>query len=297
MSDERPSAAEAFALLGDANRVEILRVLDRASRGEALAFSDVYAETDLTDSAQFNYHLKKLAPQFVTKTDGGYRLTTAGWRVARAVAAGRYHGRATVDPVEVEGACRHCGAGRLEASYEDESLSIDCLDCGESVLSVGFPPSGVADRTPREMLDAFDRWSRLQVEQARSGVCPSCAGKTAGAVTDDVSDDLGFDVLAQFACGVCDREMLTSFGALAYRIPPVRRFHRRRGVDLRDRPYWQIPQFVTDDHTTVHSRDPWRVGVAFHVEGETCRVTFDGDLSILDVTADDPAGASGDART
>lgn len=96
--------------------------------------------------------------------------------------------------------------------------------------------------------------------------------------------ELPFEAFAQFDCTVCGRVALTSFGGVAAQHPVVRSFHRRRGSSLRDRPYWEIDQFVTGDHLEVVSRDPWHVAVSFPACGDVCRVEVDGDLRGVETT-------------
>lgn len=287
-TDEQGESAEdgldsvdAFSLLGDATRLEIVSTLDAAAE-PPVQFSTLYDRVDVADSARFNYHLQQLIPHFVSKTGDGYELTSAARRLARAVTAGAYTEVPRLEPFAVDGACYACGADALWASYEDELLGIECRDCGESVLGVRVPPTVVRGRDPETLLDAFDDWSRLQVEQARRGICPNCGGVVEPSVSEREDDGDGFEVLASFDCTVCGRQALTSFGGLAHRHPTVEAFYRRRGESLRDRPYWEIPQYVTGDHVRVVSRDPWRVRVSFFADGDACHVDIDGDLTVVE---------------
>jgi DNA-binding HxlR family transcriptional regulator len=279
-ADDPRAAAEAFSLLGDASRLEILDALHEA-RGTPLAFAELHRRVDVRDSAKFNYHLKQLRPRFVAKGDDGYELTTAGRRLARAVTAGRYTDEQRLEPFDIEGECIECGAAALSAAYEDERFTVTCADCGGTVLAVRMPPTVVRGRDPNEVVDAFDRWSRLGTEQAAQGLCGDCGGAVEPSVTDDVPGIIRYDALAVFDCTVCGRRTTTSFGALASRHPTVEAFHRRRDVSLRERPYWEVGQYVTDEHVEYVSRDPWRVQVRFHADGDTCLVEFDGDLEVV----------------
>ncbi|MEF8859867.1 MAG: hypothetical protein V5A38_13250 [Halolamina sp.] len=72
-------SADAFALVSDDTRVAILRALHELDT--PVAFSALYEQLAVGDSAHFNYHLSELRPQFVTKTADGYELTAGvgGW--------------------------------------------------------------------------------------------------------------------------------------------------------------------------------------------------------------------------
>lgn len=165
-SNDGLDSAEAFSLLGDATRLEIVSALHDDSTEPPVRFSTLYDRVDISDSAQFNYHLKRLVPHFVSKTEDGYELTSAGRRLARAVAAGTYTDAPQLDPFEIGGICYACDAAALWASYEDERFATEGRNCGESVLDVRTPPTVVRGRDPEEVVAAFDLWSRMGVEQA-----------------------------------------------------------------------------------------------------------------------------------
>jgi len=286
-ADRRLEPAEAFSLLGDARRLEIVTALHED--GPA-SFSALYDRVDAEDSGGFNYHLDRLTPHFVSKGEDGYALTAAGGRVARAVAAGTYTGAARLAPFDLSGQCYACGAQALRGAYEDERFTVDCRDCGEAVIAVGVPPSLVRGRTPEEFVETFDRWSRTQVQQAADGYCPDCGGPVEPSVSER-DGELALTVRARFDCTVCGRGAVTSFGALAARLPAVESFLRRRGEPVAGRPYWEIEQCVTDEHLTVVSREPTRVRVTFPAGGDACHVTFDGALSVVETTIEPTGGA------
>jgi ribosomal protein S27E len=231
--------ADAFSLLGDATRLEIVTALHDGSVEPPVRFSTLYDRVEVADSAQFNYHLKRLVPHFVSKVEDGYELTAAGRRLARAVTAGTDTRSPRLDPFEIDGRCYACGATALRASYANERFAIDCRECGEAVLDVRAPPTLVRGRDPEAVVAAFDDWSRMQAEQARRGVCPDCGGPVEPSVTEPDADAIDHELLAAFDCGVCGRRAVTSFGGLAYRHPAVEEFHRERGASLHDRPYWK----------------------------------------------------------
>jgi uncharacterized protein with PIN domain len=266
--------AEAFGALADERRVEILRALD-ATAGRASSFSALRTRVDVSDSGQFNYHLSRLRPHFVERDDDGYRLTAAGRRVVRAVAAGRFTADARIEEFEHESRCYCCGT-TLRVSYRDERLRFHCPDCDREVLNAGFPSSGVRERSPAEVVDAFARFSYHRVSQAREGVCPDCSGPVAGRVTEDVPSTIDKPAVVVFTCGVCEGAVWTSFGGLATYDPRVRSFHHDRGVDLDDGYYWEFAQCLSGEFTTVNSTDPWRSTVAFPLGDEGCRARFEG---------------------
>lgn len=275
-------SADAFSLLGDPIRLEIVSTLHDREADSPVRFSALYDRVEVRDSAQFNYHLKQLGPHFVSKAEDGYELTAAGRRLARAVTAGTYTDSPRLEPFELDGTCYACGATALWAAYEDERFAIECRECGESVLDVRAPPTLVRGRDPEAVAAAFDLWSRMGVEQARQGICPNCGGPVEPAITEPTTDELDHEVLPAFDCTVCGRRAVTSFGGLAARHPTVEAFHRERGVSFDDTPYWEIDQYVSSDHVRIVSRDPWLVRVSFFADGDACHVEIDGDLDVVE---------------
>lgn len=284
--DTEEDAASAFSLLGDPLRLEIIRVLFEAGRGTPVPFSELYDAVDVENTGRFNYHRDELVPQYVRKVDGGYLLTEAGERVARAVNAGTYTGSVEMDDFGVPGACYECGAADLRGEYVGERFRIDCRACENRVLNVGVPPSVGRNRSPEAFVDAVQSWARYQTEQARDGICPVCGGPMEPGLSDPIRETLDYELQAVFDCTVCDRRIVSNFGLLAFWHEDVERFLRERDPELADRPYWAVEQAMAGEGVEFHSRDPVRADVSFHAGGDTCRVEFDDDNAVAEVTVD-----------
>jgi DNA-binding transcriptional ArsR family regulator len=108
--------AEAFDVLGDETRLDILRALaDRVrERPEepAMTFSELRERAGVRDSGLFNHHLDRLLGVFVRQTDGRYVL-------------------------------RHAGRSVVARPFGDdgpavETTDADCPVCGESDCSRSF---------------------------------------------------------------------------------------------------------------------------------------------------------------
>lgn len=279
-TEESLDPAEAFSLLGEDRRLEIIVTLDEATT-DRVPFSELQDRVDIEDSGQFNYHLSQLVGHFVSKTDEGYALTAAGERFARAVAAGLYTDSPVLAPFGVGGTCNSCGEAALDASYAEEQFTIACSDCGHEMLEVDAPPSLIRGRDPEEALAAFEDWSSQQVEQAYQGICPTCGGSISYGVTEDTADGLPFDVLPEMICEVCGRRIRTSFAAIARRDPAVTAFHERHFVDYRNKHYWEVDDFVSDDGLELLSESPFRMQVTFTADGEVCEAVVNDDLDVI----------------
>jgi DNA-binding transcriptional ArsR family regulator len=70
-----PAPEEAFAVLGNEIRLEILQRLGEAD--EPLAYSELFERMDYDDSGNFSYHLDQLVGHFVGRSDGG--IVSVGW--------------------------------------------------------------------------------------------------------------------------------------------------------------------------------------------------------------------------
>lgn len=282
--DARLDPADAFSLLGNPLRLDIIRVLWEAGRGNAVSFSELYDQVDVSDTGKFNYHRQQLVPHYVRKSDEGYRLTQAGERVARAVNAGIYTEYVEMDDFDVRGTCYDCGAADLRGEYVGGRFRIDCRACANRVLNVGVPPSTARDRTPSAFVNAYEVWARTRAEQARNGLCPICNGAMEPGLSRPIRDTLDVDVQAVFDCTVCDRRVVSSFGALALWHESVESFLRERDEALLERPYWAVEQVMTDRHSRLVSEEPFRYRVTFCAAGDICTVDFDDDLDVIDLS-------------
>lgn len=281
-SGEQPLApADAFALLGNDTRMAILQGMVCGEKVcEPISFSELYREVDVEDSSKFNYHLGKLTDHFIRQTDEGYLFRYPGQQVVQAVFAGRFNGRAWLDEFETGGQCYDCG-GPLQAWYADEVLSVECADCGARHVRHPFPPGALDDRTPDELLEAFNHYVRHHYCLAADGVCPECMGKVETALAPGSEDLLGLDIRVDHVCERCHNWLYSAIGLNLLDNPDVLIFHAQRGIDLTAEPFWHFDWCVSDKHTTVLSEDPLRVRIVVPCEGDELRITLNKELTVL----------------
>jgi hypothetical protein len=278
--DDCLDPADAFAVVGNETRLSILEALWEAPE-RPVTFSDLRRRVGIRDSAQFNYHLDKLAGTFVAKTEAGYDFRHAGEKVITAVISGTFTDHPTVAPFPVEGHCTACG-GDLQAWYADERLGIECGDCGRTHAHYPFPPGGLEGRSRSELLDAFNQRVRHLHCLAADGVCPECGGRARTTITRE-STRLDFEVCVEHRCERCDHRVSSPVGLALLDQSDVVSFHKAHGVDLCGTPYWRFDWCTSDDRTTVLDDDPWRVRVDIPLDDEELRVTLGGDLDVVDV--------------
>jgi len=209
---ERLAPDDAFSALGNETRIDILRALGDAD--PPLSFSELYDRIDIDDSSQFNYHLDRMVDHFVERDDG-YRLTRAGQRVVEAVLSGSVTESPEFPRTEVDASCPYCD-GTVEIRYGTGGVEHFCRDCDGRYGTVGredgtarpvegylgrnpFPPAGVQNRTPDEVLEASWVWGTLEVLTLSSGICPRCSATVewSHSVCSDHDTDDGL-------CSTCE---------------------------------------------------------------------------------------------
>ncbi|WP_158057853.1 winged helix-turn-helix domain-containing protein [Halorussus halophilus] len=298
---EEITATEAFAILGNETRMEILRALWQSD--EPSSFAELRSDVAPDDKGNFNYHLGKLTDHFVKKTDDGYDLRFAGEQIVRAVLTGTITSAPSVRPAETDERCAYCDAP-VEMGYTKDVISVRCTDCGGVIggdfpdgtyMHYQFPPSGLADRTPEAAIDAAHVLYDSKIAPMMKGICPECASgiDISYDICDDhqVGDskicpncDSRYEVWALYECEHCRyrRKSVMWFAALNH--PAVVSFYYDHGLDEKI-PIRKLTsdnaQFVRDVTGTVTDTDPFRFRVTIPIEDDTLVVSMDEELDVL----------------
>jgi hypothetical protein len=210
------------------------------------------------------------------------------------VLVGTFTSDVTRGPFPAGGECVTCGA-TLEASYEDEMLTVTCGACERLHSKMAFPSSGLRSRSDEELLAAYDRWVRGEYSVVRGGVCSVCGGRMRATLVapeevpgyacpergGEEGGATGFDVGIRHHCDQCDSGVGAAVGMALLDESEVVAFYADHGVDIEDVPYWELPWTVSDRYTTVEREDPWRIVVAIPLADEELRVTIDGDIEVV----------------
>jgi len=274
------SPEEAFGLVGHELRIAVLRELSGAD-GQRLSFSELRERVGERDSGKFNYHLSKLEGRFVAKTDDGeYALTYPGHRVVDAIHDGALHRRDGVDGEPLSGSCPDCASG-VAFTYDTlKGGRVACVDCGRRYLRHPFDPGGLVDRSGDELGRAFDRVARAAWARAQDDICPVCTGHVDQWVREDAPPKAvavrGHAVTVGLDCQQCSYHGNVPPGALLLSHPAVQGFCYEHGVDLRERPLWELPFVVDPDAVTVRSEDPWEVAVTVQAGDAEREAVIDG---------------------
>jgi DNA-binding transcriptional ArsR family regulator len=290
-------AESAFKILSHDLRLEILLALWDA-RDYALSFSELRKAVGERDSGSFNYHLEQLQDHFVLKTDRGYELQYPGHRVLDAIQSGVFHEETSVGPVNLEEACRECGA-TLTFEYGADCIArIRCPDCGNRALEWPFDPGGTAGREPGAIVAAFDRRTRLIWACALDGICPFCAGQVERELTRHVHEQgacvgvieqlerydeyfaRDHPAITSVDCNRCSFYSFVPVGVVLLNDVVVASRLHDAGLDVEATPMWGLGFVVDAAALTVEETDPVRIEVAVPDVDEDLTFTVDEELAV-----------------
>jgi hypothetical protein len=304
------SPDDAFSALGNEIRIEILRELGAADG--PLSFSELYDRIDVSDSAQFNYHLDKLLEHFVRNVESGYALGPPGRRVVEAILSGAVTHDPELERTPVSDHCQTCGR-QLEIQWQDGSIEIFCSDCdgrwdqswgrvgGPQQAPTGylgrlpFPPAGMHDRSPVAILQAAYTWTNLELLAVANGLCPRCAAtvETEVSVCEDHDAEDGpcpvcrtnFAVRLTAACTNCiySTGCAAAWGTLPS--PELLTFLFDHDINpLAPVSAHRLDTVLNEYDETVRSQDPLRAEFEFTVDDDSLQLTVDRNLGVLDAT-------------
>lgn len=312
MSDEIGSreepidSGEAFALLANETRIDILRVLGAANG--PLSFTALRERVGIQHGQEFPYHLDKLVGHFVGQRDGAYALRPAGRRVVEAVLSGTLTQDQSIERQAVDISCWYCGAPRIEMDYRSEIVTLYCTACGGSYGSsstsygastpagqdrlgaINFPPAGVEDRAPAEVPQAaLVRYMR-ELESTAAGVCPRCAARVERTVVvcEEHDSDSGvcdacdrrYAVAVDTQCTNCLLEMDdTILGLHLLATPELQGFLMEHGLDPIAPSYERLFGRIAPYEEDIRSLDPLDARITFGVEDEEITLAVDEELS------------------
>lgn len=306
------SPEEAFGVLGNEIRLEIIRVLWKAgalheyddldTSASTISFSELRRRVDIDDNGQFNYHLSKLTPHFVRQTEHGYRLSGAGKKIARTVIAIAGERNPPVSE-EVNTDCPVCGAS-VTVSYEDQWLRFACTECeglfGDAapkgtIFNAQSPPPAVSERPPDDALATQLYRCILDLAYMMHGHCRECAGRVEGTVSvcEDHDADRGatcetcgtpFAAWGELRCETCRFAKRLPVEVCILGLAPVIGFLYSQEVALFPPSLNEIVDVLRMQITTAVEENPFRVTATIEADDESLTLTMDREMSVIDIS-------------
>lgn len=287
MSADGDGSIEAFDLLSNEVRLDILRTLGEAMAGEddaPLSFTDLQRRVGVEDNGRFNYHLTKLTGRLVAKREGGYELRPPGNNIYQAIVSGAYTDDGGTDPVAVDGEyCPYCGDDAA-AWYEDNHFHLGCCSCDNLVIRYPIPPASFDRGRPESLLTAGGTYILRDQTSMQQGLCPYCAGDVEGELTteggklEEYNERL-YSSVARFVCDRCSWSMHCGVPFAMNIEPAVVSFFYDHGIAIYERHPWSIYQYAED---CVLSQDPWRVEVRCRIDDDVLRLVIDEDVDVVE---------------
>ncbi|WP_379773435.1 winged helix-turn-helix domain-containing protein [Haloarcula pelagica] len=306
------SPEEAFAILGDETRLNILRVLWQAGAlheyddiddsASTMSFSELRRRVNVGDNGRFNYHLSKLVPHFVRKTGEGYRLSGGGKKLARTVVTVAGEHDAEISG-EVNSNCPVCG-GAIRATYEDQWLRFSCTECAGlfgdaaprgTLLNAPFPAPGLAGRTPDQALRTELYLCMSDLAHMMQGVCPECASPVRGTLSvcadHEVTDDqpcrscrTPFAAWGELRCDTCRFAKRLPVELCVTSLAPVIGYLYERGLNVFSPSLEGLFDLVQTQVTIAATESPLEVATTIGSGDDSLTITLDEHLSVVDIS-------------
>lgn len=311
--EARPDVTGAFKLVSNETRLAILLALweayDPHDGTDGVSFSELRDRVGTRDSGQFNYHVRKLEGQFVSKTDDGYHLRPLGLKLVQTIIADADR-TAHIDAVPVDVDCSLCGAPTA-ITYQDGWLYHHCTECDGAfgfdhdhpsgvLFGEPLPPSALANRTPEEVFAAgvFRLFQVLTMKVG--GLCPVCSGviESTVSVCGAHESEPGTPcsecgnvsaVRITWVCSVCKYRGSASPAGIVGLHPAVIAFYHDRGVDLgytinSFEEARQAMALLQGADQTIVSTDPLRVRVTVRYAGDELSLLLDKTMTVIEQT-------------
>lgn len=293
------SAVDAFELLSHDTRMAAMRVLWEAD--DQLRFSEIAERAGIDDTGNFNYHFGKLVGHYVRKHGEVYGLTRSGRQAMTAVLAGDVTERAPFEPESLSESCPFCGSS-IELRYYADQLRVLCSSCAGTfqpgretprgtdnphgtLSTFAFPPAGLRDRVPEDVLDAALLRLLTRTQQFTGGICPDCAGpveRTVQICGDHESTGIcthcesRFAGLVTFQCETCRTTRSSVLGLVAMNDTRLLSAFQDHGYDLYD-PSWSLAKMILTAEERVLETDPPEYETQWEFEDELLSVCIDGE--------------------
>lgn len=269
-------AGDSFSRLANTIRLEVLHVLAREST--PLPYGELFERVSVSDSGQFNYHLRQLRGEYVRQTDDGYELRQTGVRAANVLASNTLQKGIERPPSEIESECGRCGSTHVEIGYQQGEALVRCRACDRSLTRFDFPPEAARTLSLDAFVDAYAQRTRKYVALADDGICPFCSHQMTTAVRlSAATQSDSIPVAAE--CSECPAGIRAPIGLVLLNRPRVSTAFYDAGVDFSETPFWER-RWCTFGAPTVHQTTPLLVELETTVDGESWRILVNEEVEI-----------------
>ena len=306
------SPDDAFAVLGNGTRMDILRTLGEADG--PLSFSELRGRVGMRDSGQFNYHLERVVGHFVRKGEEGYALRQAGRRIVEAVLSGAVTEAPVIEPTRIDQPCHYCGSP-IEVSFHSDRVVNYCTECsgkserptddsGEFVPAengylgaLPLPSAGVEGRTVPEVFRVAWTWTNIELLSEASGICSRCSAPLEESVSvceahdedEGLCERCGNRHAVEFyaACTNCINDLRGPFVFRLVADTDLLAFltdHGLNPIAPSGEAIHRVDRMHMNYDEEVRSVDPFDARFTFTLDGESLTLTVDDDLSVVDAT-------------
>ncbi|APW98438.1 transcriptional regulator [Halobiforma lacisalsi AJ5] len=269
---------DSFGRLTNTTRLEILRTL--ATGDTPLDYTDLFERVSVTDSGQFNYHLRQLVDEYVDKAERGYALTQSGRQAANLLATNSLQGGTSRQFRRIDSRCGGCGSAAVEIGYREGEGIVRCPDCDRQLARFDFPPAAATAYSLEEFVDAFARRTRAYFGLADDGICPFCAHSLSFEIRPSAATRPD-DVPAVGTCTECPAGIRAPIGLLLSTRARILSAFADVGVNLRETPFWEL-DWCTLDAPEIRRTDPLAVELDVEIAGQSTRVVVDSEAEILE---------------
>lgn len=298
---------EAFSVLGNEIRMNILQILGRAE--DRLSFSELKSRSTVDDPGQFNYHLDKLVGHFVDHSEEGYTLSRPGRRIIQAVLSGSVTDAPILERTEIDWECHFCGSKPVLMEYREEQLGVYCQDCeglyggvADDAVDVlpeerqrlhysHLPPAGVPGRDPKEILLTAALWTNSEIFLTAASVCPRCSAQLSSNldICDEHHDDATicpacdrrYAALYRAHCTNCLFESAVILGVTLMADSRLRKFLLDHDIDPIYPSSVKYTKTINGYEETIHSTDPVKISIKFTIDHDWIRLTVDDTLAVV----------------
>lgn len=278
---------DPFATLGNETRLRVVDALYEATNaagvGDGCPYSTLRERAAVDDKGNFNYHLDVLRDRFVEKRDGEYRLTFAGFEVAKTLRADAWSDHEPRGPERVAESSPLVGGRPLYATYEDSLVEVHA-DGEDPVFRIAVRPTGAARRDLDDLVDVAVGSLADALESTRREICPYCHASPDRTVVGDAGngdEEARWTYRFEARCPECGPLFEVPVGMAVVRHPAVVSFYWDRGVDVRSKRPWDLDPFG-DGAVERLADDPPRFRATVERDGRRLTLTLDGSGNVVE---------------